>query len=382
MNRTNGDLCKDHSGKTWKRTGNTKKGPNATDIKGSNERKTKLIEKSLEYGAEIVCIVSKKDKTKHDINSNYYTTRVDRCKFICKCKKECESDIRSIIQKTGMLCKTCKNKIKQQKRKKTNKKKYGNEEQIQIESIKNKIKETNKKRYGNENHMQIASIKNKMKETRNTNKKIKSNKTYYKAVKEFESKLKEEMSAFKIQRMYKKVKSKLYIGRIILLTRAFYMHLKDPTEYLSYKSAITFLKSFRFSSTNQYQEFVGHYDKIPLHKYPKKREYPEFSWTTYLSNIDFKNRKKFKHIIKTYKEASEFAKNVVWPWVVKNGHHHLSWENLWNKYVEVNNSKSKNNRGINGYPIVPRHHYGRDAKNEEWKKNGNWEGFFGNPEKK
>ena len=42
----------------------------------------------------------------------------------------------------------------------------------------------------------------------------------------------------------------------------------------------------------------------------------------------------------------------------------------------------KNNRGINGYPIVPRHHYGRDAKNEEWKKNGNLEGFFGNPEKK
>jgi len=124
-NRTKGDLCKDHSGKTWKRTGNRKTGPNAADIQGSNERKTKLIEKSLEYGAEIVCIVSIEDKTEHDINSDYHVTRDDRCKFKCRCKKEGDKVIRSIIEKSGMICKMCMNIIKQQKREKSIQHKYG-----------------------------------------------------------------------------------------------------------------------------------------------------------------------------------------------------------------------------------------------------------------
>ncbi len=327
--------------------------------RGSNEKKTKLKEISSEHGAEIVSIISKKDKKEHDINSDYNTNREDRCKFICKCKKEGDDNIRNIIETNRMLCRICRNKIKQQERKKTN------------QTI-----------YGREDHMQIASIKNKVKETINTNKKMNINRTYDKNVKEFESKLKKEYSAFKIQRIYKKVKSKLYIGRIVLLTRAFYMYLKNPIEKLSYKNAITFLKLFRFVSKDQYTEFVRHYDKIPLYRSPHSRTYPGFSINTYLSNKDFKIFKKYKHINKTYKETSEFAQNVVYPWAVKNGYDHLSYENIWIEYCKANKNSGNDNKGINGYPMCPRKHYGRDAKQEEWKKNGSWEGFFGNIEKK
>lgn len=81
--------------------------------------------------------------------------------------------------------------------------------------------------------------------------------------------------------------------------------------------------------------------------------------------------------MKSYKEHSEFAKNVVWNWAVKTKKDHLSFKKIWKNYL-----KEHPEEWFLKHPDARFKEMQNKKKNQSGKKNGGWKRFFGNPEKK
>ncbi len=85
--------------------------------------------------------------------------------YICKCGTEHTKSFRSIVKWGGALCKTCCNKIQNEKAKKTFIENYGVSNPQQSQTIREKAKQTNIDKYGTEHTFQSKLVKDKIKET-------------------------------------------------------------------------------------------------------------------------------------------------------------------------------------------------------------------------
>ncbi len=91
-------------------------------------------------------------------------TKKTRIKFICSCKKEGEKRLDS-IHNFGAFCKDCTNKLRYDKVKSTNLKKYGVECSLQSKEVRDKVKATTLKNYGVECNLQSKEVRDKIKAT-------------------------------------------------------------------------------------------------------------------------------------------------------------------------------------------------------------------------
>ena len=321
-----------------------KKKPNALNIEQKKERKRNLINKATLDGAILLHIISKETQNKHDIDSDYLPIREDRCSFSCKCCRTHERDIRSCIKKTGLFCVICTNTRKLNKRIKTTK----------------IIRQTN----------------------------IKS---------DIIEKLKKEIYAFKLQRFFINntkcgeeliINKKKFIIKIILITRAYYRYLNNPIDKLSYEDCIKFLRPFKFIIKKQYKKFINNYQVtkknilLPLFGSPRRRQYKNFSWSTYLSSDLSELRKtlkkngQFKKIYTTtFKEHAEFAQKVVWIDALENELDHLGFPTIWKRYKEEHPEEGKK------YMLHPDEKFS-DIVDGKKQYKGFWKKMFGNPVKK
>ena len=324
-----------------------KRKPNALNIEQKKVRKRNLINKATQDGAILLHIISKETQNKHNIDSDYLPIREDRCSFSCKCGRTHKRDIRSCIKKIGLFCDICTNKIKLNKRIRTTK----------------IIRQTN----------------------------IKS---------DIIEKLKKEIYAFKLQRFFINntkcgeeliINKKKIIIKIILITRAYYRYLNNPIEKLSYEDCIKFLRPFKFIIRKQYKKFINNYQVtkknilLPLFESPRRRQYKNFSWSTYLSSDLSELRQslvkngQFKKIYTTtFKEHAEFAQKVVWIDALENKYEHLSFYKIWYKYLKDNPEKSKK------YRLHPNAVFEAMKLDNSTKgiSSGGWALLFGNPVRK
>jgi len=84
--------------------------------------------------------------------------------FKCCCGKEHSKEFKNLVERSGLYCKECTRKNKQEKYKETSIKKYGTEHPWKNKEIKNKSKETLIKNYGVEYPLQSKEIKERTKE--------------------------------------------------------------------------------------------------------------------------------------------------------------------------------------------------------------------------
>jgi hypothetical protein len=85
--------------------------------------------------------------------------------YICKCGIEHTKSFKSILKWGGALCKSCCNKIQNEKAKNTFIEKYGVSNPNQNKDIREKTKQTNITKYGTEHAFQSKTVKDKIKET-------------------------------------------------------------------------------------------------------------------------------------------------------------------------------------------------------------------------
>jgi hypothetical protein len=84
-------------------------------------------------------------------------------RFICKCGNTGEKRMRSLIDKGGPTCKSCRLEIMRQKVKATNLERYGVECALSSPEVKAKIKATNLERYGTPCPLSVPEIQEKIK---------------------------------------------------------------------------------------------------------------------------------------------------------------------------------------------------------------------------
>ena len=111
--------------------------------------KKKILEQQEIYKGKIIS------------NLDNIKTRDMRIEFICNCGTNHNKTIRSIVDKSGLLCHKCTYKISLRNRKKTNLTKFGVEFPIQSENIQNKLQATNMEKYGVANVMHSKKHKNR-----------------------------------------------------------------------------------------------------------------------------------------------------------------------------------------------------------------------------
>lgn len=354
-NRTENKLCYLHDEKVPRKINTSR---------NSIEWKEKLIKKSKKDESKIICIISKHDNSENDINTYTRITRDDKCKFLCYCGEETIRNIRCIL-KHNMYCKIHSNEIKQTKRIQTTQKKYG--ENItcvsQLEEVKNKMKKTTEMKYGEgiNHYSQLQICKEQVQKTRIKNKEIKINNEKNKLIKDFESTLITDYYSSIVSfilkskgdiKKYKLIK----ISQLYLLINGFYKYLDNLEYKFNYDECIKFLKPFKITSQQNYLKYFRNYKNLPIYLSLSKREYPEFSWNTYISKV-----------FVSYEKISQYAKNIVYPWGLENNLGHNLGE-LWEAYI------NENGIPIN-FPKEPRKYY------KEWKENDSWSGFFGKPKK-
>ena len=109
-----------------------------------------------------IFIKDESEYNNYKIKFNISRQRCTRVKFKCSiCDEISEKTL--IYLKFPFKCTKCNNKNANEKRKLTNREKYGCDSPLQNNEIRNKIKETCIKKYGCENVFQSQSIKEKIK---------------------------------------------------------------------------------------------------------------------------------------------------------------------------------------------------------------------------
>lgn len=119
----------------------------------SKNYKSLLLEQSIVDSAKILT----------DLDT--ITKRTDTVNFICKCSNTYSKVVRTLLEKSGMLCRKCTAINKEKKSVKTCLKKFGVEYASHSEELQNKRKITCMQRYGVENPFQHKPFIKKSRET-------------------------------------------------------------------------------------------------------------------------------------------------------------------------------------------------------------------------
>jgi hypothetical protein len=123
-----------------------------------------MAKSKIRYDHTLLEKIIKRDECKIPIIPEKLN-RDTRIKFICKCGCDGKKNFRTLNEKTGCFCKVCTENIRQAKKRKTNLKKYGVENPMQSQEVKEKSKKTNLKKYGVEHAFQSQEVKEKYKKT-------------------------------------------------------------------------------------------------------------------------------------------------------------------------------------------------------------------------
>ena len=128
---------------------------------GKKSCKDKLI---INYNSNLLQEICDRDKCKIDYDKiDKYNSKI-RIHFICDCGKHYQK-IFTMMYKVGAICDNCTNMLKETKKKTTCLEKYGVENPLQSQEVKDKLKQTCLKKYGVEHPLQSQEVKDKSKQT-------------------------------------------------------------------------------------------------------------------------------------------------------------------------------------------------------------------------
>uniref|UniRef100_A0A6C0CE77 DUF7487 domain-containing protein n=1 Tax=viral metagenome TaxID=1070528 RepID=A0A6C0CE77_9ZZZZ len=128
---------------------------------GKKSCKDKLI---INYNSNLLQEICDRDKCKIDYDKiDKYNNNI-RIHFICECGKHYQK-IFTMMYKVGAICDNCTNMLKEIKKKTTCLDRYGVENPLQSQEVKDKKKQTCLDKYGVEHPLQSQEVKDKSKQT-------------------------------------------------------------------------------------------------------------------------------------------------------------------------------------------------------------------------
>lgn len=116
------------------------------------------------YDIDLLNFIISRDEAKLLSIPNDLTV-LSKIQYICKCGNETSKNFRQMERESGAFCRTCTKSNTLEKKKETNITKFGVENPMYNESIKQKLEETNQQRYGVKCTFQNEEVKEKIKKT-------------------------------------------------------------------------------------------------------------------------------------------------------------------------------------------------------------------------
>jgi hypothetical protein len=136
-------------------------------IKNTNFKKFGVeypnIKGIIRYDKDLLIDICKRDNCIINFDKiDKYNSKIE-IQFICECGKHYQK-IFTMMYKVGAICDNCTNMLKETKKKTTCLEKYGVENPLQSQEVKDKLKQTCLKKYGVEHPLQSQQVKDKSKE--------------------------------------------------------------------------------------------------------------------------------------------------------------------------------------------------------------------------